>query len=150
MQKITKNLGFFLLIAFLAASCSKREIKETGKEIEKKVEKVGEKVGEKIDSLTKKDTTTSPRYVCMLNPTKGNTASGKLAIWRKGDDLYIQGEITGLKEGKHGFHIHEKGDCSAPDASSAGGHFNPTSKEHGKMSKDSHMGDMENIKADEK
>jgi Cu-Zn family superoxide dismutase len=49
----------------------------------------------------------------------------------------------------HGFHIHEKGDCSAPDASSAGSHFNPGSKPHGGPSGgDRHGGDLGNLSAD--
>lgn len=142
MGKITKNVTFILLLAFLLVACSKetkQKIDETKKDIEKK-----------IDTLTKKDTVASPKYECILNPTKGNDVKGKLTIWQKGNDLYIRGEITGLTPGKHGFHIHENGDCSAPDASSAGNHFNPTNKPHGKMGKDSHMGDLENIKADDK
>jgi Cu-Zn family superoxide dismutase len=51
--------------------------------------------------------------------------------------------------GPHGFHIHEKGDCSAADASSAGGHFNPTGKPHGGPDSDArHAGDFGNIEAD--
>jgi Cu-Zn family superoxide dismutase len=49
----------------------------------------------------------------------------------------------------HGFHIHEFGDCSAPDGSSAGGHFNPSDKNHGALlDTDRHAGDMGNIIAD--
>lgn len=121
MKKL-KTFSLFLLLAFLFASCSKEH-----------------KMQESAD-----------RFVCILNPTQGNSVNGKLNIWQKGNDLYIRGDITGLTPGKHGFHIHEKGDCSAPDASSAGGHFNPASKEHGKMGKDRHEGDLENVIADDK
>jgi Cu-Zn family superoxide dismutase len=49
----------------------------------------------------------------------------------------------------HGFHVHEKGDCSAPDGMSAGGHFNPTGKPHGNpASTDHHAGDMPALVAD--
>ena len=45
--------------------------------------------------------------------------------------------------------MHEKGDCSAPDAMSAGGHFNPGGKPHAHHTKsDRHAGDMPNVKAD--
>ena len=64
----------------------------------------------------------------------------------------VSGTITGLKPGaEHGFHIHEKGDCSSGDGMSAGGHFNPGDDAHGRVSgHDHHAGDMDNIVADAK
>lgn len=64
--------------------------------------------------------------------------------------LHGAGTISGLKpNSEHGFHIHEFGDCSAPDGSSAGGHFNPAKTEHGQVGSDPHHGgDMPNLKAD--
>jgi Cu-Zn family superoxide dismutase len=60
----------------------------------------------------------------------------------------IRGEVSGLKPGKHGFHIHEFGDCSSGDAKCAGGHFNPGKKKHGGPSdEDRHVGDLGNITA---
>src|SRR5688572_33126095 len=60
-----------------------------------------------------------------LAPTQGNSASGSLSLTAQGDGVHLTGTIQGLApNGKFGFHIHEKGDCSAPDASSAGEHFN--------------------------
>jgi Cu-Zn family superoxide dismutase len=57
--------------------------------------------------------------------------------------------VRGLAPGsEHGFHIHDKGDCSAADASSAGGHFNPGAAQHGAGSGVHHAGDIPNIKAD--
>lgn len=84
-----------------------------------------------------------------LNPTEGNNVQGSVTFTQTGDAVQVEGDISGLTEGMHGFHIHEKGDCSAPDASSAGGHFNPNNNEHGART-DSvrHMGDLGNIEAD--
>jgi Cu-Zn family superoxide dismutase len=49
----------------------------------------------------------------------------------------------------HGIHVHETGDCSAPDGSSAGAHFNPTQKPHGlPPAEDRHAGDLGNLKSD--
>ena len=57
--------------------------------------------------------------------------------------------MSGLSPGPHGFHVHEKGDCSAPDATSAGGHFNPDGKPHGHPSHGPHhLGDMPMLEAD--
>ena len=56
--------------------------------------------------------------------------------------------LSGLKEGSHGFHIHEFGDCSAPDGTSAGGHFNPSGEPHaGPKDAARHTGDLGNVEA---
>lgn len=61
----------------------------------------------------------------------------------------VTAEIHGLSPGSHGFHVHEYGDCSAADGSSAGGHFNPTGVAHGSPEANAHhMGDLGNIVAD--
>ncbi|WP_051237115.1 superoxide dismutase family protein [Ottowia thiooxydans] len=60
----------------------------------------------------------------------------------------ITGEVKNLKPNAvHGFHIHERGDCSAPDAMSAGGHFNPTGSPHGAPGH-GHVGDLPTLQAD--
>lgn len=80
-----------------------------------------------------------------LAPTQGNTAAGSLTLTAEEGGVRLTGVIQGLApNGEFGFHIHEKGDCSAPDATSAGAHFNPTGSEHGQ-----HGGDMSNIKSDD-
>jgi superoxide dismutase, Cu-Zn family len=84
-----------------------------------------------------------------LAPTQGNTAAGTVTFTQKGDKVTVSAKVTGLTPGGHGFHIHEKGDCSAPDAMSAGGHFNPTNKPHGSPdAPDHHAGDMPMLQAD--
>jgi Cu-Zn family superoxide dismutase len=86
--------------------------------------------------------------IAVLSPTQGNEARGNLYFTRVKDGVRIDGEITGLKPGPHGFHIHEKGDCSAPDATSAGGHYNPDKMPHGSPSSTQrHAGDFGNIEA---
>lgn len=84
-----------------------------------------------------------------LAPTQGNEANGTVTFRMVDGRVHVTGQVAGLKpNSEHGFHIHEKGDCSAPDASSAGGHFNPDQKNHGSVAQDPHHGgDMANIKA---
>ncbi len=79
----------------------------------------------------------------VLQPTKGNTAAGIMTFEQQGDKVQISGQFTGLTPGAHGFHIHEKGDCSAMDGTSTGGHFNPFGKHHGDPARpDHHAGDL--------
>ena len=81
-----------------------------------------------------------------LEPRSGSQVSGKVSFTPVGDKLLVEAHVTGLTPGEHGFHVHEAGDCSAPDASSAKGHFNPMSKAHGHHASDEHHGgDMPNL-----
>jgi len=90
-----------------------------------------------------------PAAVARLRSTQGNTAEGTVSFTAEGNKVLVQADITGLAPGLHGFHIHETGDCSAPDASSAGGHFNPAGKPHGAASgTERHGGDLGNLIAD--
>lgn len=89
-----------------------------------------------------------------LAPTKGSKVSGTLTLSvERSGGVSIVGQVGNLEPGsEHGFHVHDKGDCSAADGSSAGNHFNPTSQEHGNPSTANgmhHLGDMLNIKADD-
>ena len=89
------------------------------------------------------------KAVAVLHPTAGNKVSGTVTFTEVADGVQVRAEISGLTPGNHGFHVHEFGDCSAADASSAGAHFNPTSKPHaGPESAERHVGDMGNVQAD--
>ena len=90
-----------------------------------------------------------PKVSAALAPTAGNKAAGSVSFTSSGDRVRVVAKVTGLTPGAHGFHIHEKGDCSAADGMSAGGHFNPTGKPHGNPSSgEHHGGDMPMLEAD--
>ena len=84
-----------------------------------------------------------------LASASGSLVSGKLTVVPMGNGVHLTGEVGGLSPGStHAIHIHEKGDCSAADASSAGGHFNPAAQPHGKVGSGAHHGgDMDNLVA---
>jgi len=86
-----------------------------------------------------------------LVAARGSSVKGDLTLASQGTAVTIRGEITGLTPGKeHGFHIHENGQCTAPDFKSAGEHFNPTKDPHGAPdARSKHLGDMPNAKADD-
>jgi Cu-Zn family superoxide dismutase len=89
------------------------------------------------------------KATAQLEPKSGSQVTGTVTFTKVGDEIQVVADIQNLKPGKHGFHIHEKGDCSAADAASAGAHFNPTQKHHGgPMTSDHHSGDLGNIEAD--
>ena len=93
------------------------------------------------------------RATVQLKPTQGNKTVGEATFEDTGKGgVHVFLIVHGLKpNSEHGFHIHEAGDCSAPDAMSAKGHFNPTGKPHGNpASGEHHAGDLPALKADAK
>ena len=95
-------------------------------------------------------TTPGPSAVAQLQSTTGNTASGSVTFTQRGEKVLVSGMVSGLTpNAQHGFHLHEKGDCSSGDGMSAGGHFNPSSQPHGQHAAAMHhAGDLPSLKAD--
>ena len=90
-----------------------------------------------------------PSATAKLEATKGNAANGTVTFKQHGKHVMVHARLSGLKPfGEHGFHVHEKGDCSSGDGMSTGGHFNPTAKPHGPQDTDHHAGDLPSLKAD--
>lgn len=90
--------------------------------------------------------------IAQMNPTEGNRISGTVTFVELDDNaVEVTVNLTGFDPGtEHGFHVHEHGDCSAPDGSSAGGHFNPRGTEHALPTHEiRHAGDLGNVEADE-
>lgn len=90
------------------------------------------------------------RAAANIAPASGTLVSGRLALAPMGDGVHVTGDIGGLAPNSvHGFHIHETGDCSAVDAASAGGHYNPAGMAHGRANAaQHHAGDIDNVVAD--
>ena len=86
--------------------------------------------------------------VAVLSPTASNTAGGTVHFKSTSGGVAVSATLKGLAPGAHGFHVHEFGDCTAPDATSAGGHFNPAAKPHGAPADAArHAGDLGNVTA---
>src|SRR5262249_11456026 len=99
------------------------------------------------ESQEKKKPPQVTHAVAVLHPFGKGNVSGIVMFEQKGKMVHITGKVSGLKPGKHGFHVHEFGDCTDPKCS--GGHFNPTGKKHGGPNdEDRHVGDLGNIVAD--
>jgi Cu-Zn family superoxide dismutase len=134
------RVALIVAIASVAASCGKKDdVAPPGSPASEAAAPAGD--SPTVATATEPGTTpgssavgeTTSQATVQLAPTRGNTANGGLKISAAGG----------------GFHFHEKGDCSAPDATSAGAHFNPTSQQHGNpQGQPHHAGDMPNVKSD--
>ena len=88
------------------------------------------------------------RAVAVLQSAAGDDVAGTIWFEKAAGGVKVSGRITGLAEGTHGFHVHEFGDCSAADFTSAGSHFNPMGQPHaGPDASARHVGDLGNVKA---
>lgn len=94
---------------------------------------------------------TTSSAVAVLAPTQGHDVHGMVTFVEENGGVRVLASLWGLSEGEHGFHVHEHGDCGAPDASSAGDHFSPDDDPHGPpeaRSGQRHAGDFGNVRAD--
>lgn len=133
-----KTIKLFALACtvVLAVSC-----KDTKKENETVVETEIEEV--------KETTATEKKLSITLSPKSGSNVEGTINFSEKDGMVTMVGTVTGLEEGEHAIHIHEKADCSAEDGTSAGGHWNPTGQPHGAWGDAGgyHKGDIGNLTA---
>ncbi len=95
------------------------------------------------------DSRSPARAVAVLHPTEDQAASGRVTFTPVDGGIRVEADLEGLSPGPHGIHVHEYGDCSAPDGAAAGGHFNPEGVPHaGPDSPVRHVGDLGNLAAD--
>lgn len=131
-------VGIFLFLA----GCTPREHNQMGAE--------GTEPGEaaaKAEASAEKTTETGKRAVATLEAKSGSDLTGEAFFVQEANGKVSFGvHVEHVKPGLHAVHIHENGDCSAADASSAGGHWNPTGEEHGKWGVHPfQLGDIGNI-----
>ncbi len=131
------KVAAFVAVVIMFGSCANKEVKK--EEVVK-----GEPVQQYEASAI------FEKAVCVLHPTEGNEVNGTVFFAKTDSGVQVTVYIEGLTPGKHGFHIHEFGDCSSGDGKSAGGHFNPGDKQHGApMGEMRHAGDLGNVEANE-
>lgn len=126
----------FLFVAFISCKNNKNDTNETQEEI------VKETVEENVEVK---------ELIIMMEPRSNSNTKGKVTFTEKEGVVSMHGEFEGLTPGMHAIHLHEKADCSAPDGTSTGGHWNPTFERHGKWgdAEGYHKGDIGNFEADE-
>ncbi len=114
---------------------------------EKKEEKDQENNTETV-TVQKQEEPETKTLEITLEPKSDSKAVGKIVFTESEGMVTMVAELTGLSEGEHAIHIHEKADCSSPDGKSTGGHWNPTMEPHGSWGAKEgyHKGDIGNFK----
>lgn len=139
MKKIIVALSIlFISFAYSCKNQSKKKQKTSIKETY---------VNPDTDNQNSKNTKT---LTITLEPKSNSNVTGTITFTQKNNQVAMVAKLSGLKEGKHAIHIHEKADCSSEDGKSAGGHWNPTFEKHGKWGDKEgfHKGDIGNFNAD--
>ena len=90
------------------------------------------------------------KATAVLESRSGSSVAGRVEFTESGGQLRAHVELAGLApSSEHGLHVHDKGDCSAADAASAGGHYNPGGTAHGRAgTAPHHAGDLPSLTAD--
>lgn len=109
-----------------------------------------EQQGEVTEVVQDDNSSDIEQAIAVIYPTEGNDASGEVRFTQTDNGIQVDANIIGLdEETAHGFHVHEFGNCSADDGTSAGGHFNPEEMPHsGPQADERHVGDMGNLESD--
>ncbi|AXT50628.1 superoxide dismutase family protein [Aquimarina sp. BL5] len=133
----TLNLLVIAFLSIIILGC--KGDKKEGKEYENKV---NEEITEE-----KEETSKSKTLAMSLTPKSDSEVSGNVTFTEEGGMVTMVAYLSGLSEGEHAIHIHEKADCSSADGKSTGGHWNPTMEPHGKWgaSEGYHKGDIGNF-----
>lgn len=137
MKKLGLLFSASLVLAFVACNDGKRDRNEVNDM-------------DTVDTTTTHEKEEAPKTVSVkMEPKTDSNVQGEVHFTEENGVVRMEGRFTGLKPGKHAIHLHEKSDCSAADASSAGGHWNPTNQKHGKWgdSDGYHKGDIGNFDA---
>lgn len=103
---------------------AEQAVERAQQEAEQAMDQAENKVREVMAKYQRLDEDKPQRAVAILHPTEGNDVSGTVTFTPTDDGLEVSTQASGLAPGEHGYHIHIYGDCTAPDGTSAGTHFN--------------------------
>lgn len=137
-----KKISLLILGILLTTVSCKKETKEAKEETKEVVQDIKEEV---------KEVKPEKKEVKVTMESKSDSkAVGTVTFTEMDGKVEMVANLEGLAEGEHAIHLHEKADCSSADGKSAGGHWNPTFKPHGKWgaSEGYHKGDIGNFTAD--
>lgn len=151
-----KNLNLYIIslftIGMIAFSCKDtvQSDKDGGNQTEKNTAKSGDSDKSEALKLADQQNVKSIISKTTLNAMSNSKATGEIIFEEKVGQVVMEANFKGLAPGKHAIHLHENANCSSDDGKSAGGHWNPTDKPHGKWgdSEGFHKGDIGNFEAD--
>lgn len=141
MKKVSLICSFLAILAFVGCKNEKKDMNTMD----------GMNDSIQMDAATQDATKEQSKTISVLMESKsGSTAKGEAYFSEDNGMVTFEAKISGLKPGTHAIHLHEKADCSAEDATSSGGHWNPIMTKHGKWgdAEGYHKGDIGNIEAD--
>jgi Cu-Zn family superoxide dismutase len=130
-----KTIKLSAMALLIAASYNCKEVKKEAQEATDEVEAVAEEMVE-IETIKFK-----------MEAKSDSNVTGDVTFTEEDGKVMMTAMLTGLTEGEHAIHIHDKADCSSADGKSTGGHWNPTSTPHGKWgaAEGYHKGDIGNF-----
>ncbi|MCF7567891.1 superoxide dismutase family protein [Sabulilitoribacter arenilitoris] len=133
-----KKISYLLITLGLSLLACKNDKKKT-------------ETKEEVIEVVEKKVETSKKLKIALNAKSNSNVSGNAVFKEENGIVTMTAIIDGLEPGSHAIHIHQTADCSSNDGKSAGGHWNPTAKPHGKWGAETgyHKGDIGNFIADE-
>lgn len=143
MKKIALVSAAVLLLFALAC---KKDKKEAETSTEAPVETTNDASKETNTSSSESE---DIKVKVALSAKSNSGASGNAVFKEDSGVVTMIAVLSGLSEGMHAIHLHEKADCSAEDGTSTGGHWNPTREPHGKWGAEAgyHKGDIGNFTA---
>ena len=118
------------------------------KEVKKETENASEEMEEAVETVVKEIQVESIKF--QMEPKNDSGIAGEVTFTEENGEVKMLASLTGLTEGEHAIHIHEKADCSSADGKSTGGHWNPTFQPHSAWGAEGgyHKGDIGNFDAD--
>lgn len=142
-NNILKSLSL-IVFAILFLNCKGEKKENNSTEALEATEEIA------MDSETEENDEDPKVLEISLSPKSESDVAGTVIFTEESGMVTMVANMTGLSEGAHAIHIHEKADCSSPDGKSAGGHWNPTMQPHGKWgdTKGYHKGDIGNFTSD--
>ncbi|MAB39709.1 MAG: superoxide dismutase [Aequorivita sp.] len=136
MKKVSLICSLFAIMAFVGCKNEKKDMDGMNDSIQMESENQTNEIKEESKTVS-----------VSMDSKSGSTAKGEAYFTESNGMVTLEAKFSGLKPGTHAIHIHEKADCSAEDATSSGGHWNPTHAQHGKWgdAEGYHKGDIGNF-----